>query len=402
MREVVSVAKNARKGERVGAGPLRPVIGAESEFTVLVNDKPQRPEVIFKTPQEIVREKMMHRAGRSYHMPSGGAIYFDTGVIEVATPIIEVEDDCCLRVIRSLWEQIRYLRTELDAWEKRDGRKVRLEGFSTHYSVSLPVERPLDERAAMRLALLLSYVVAVPGLLLSANRLSTGIGVRPRGNRVEITADFTPDPELMVAAATFFTAAVMEVTDWSAHDLSVLRERKIPVIRGFKPRRHTSRKGWLARYDCYPRNPFAADIVAEDWETLDGRRMSLRSIGLDIASRFTARMRQLADREVCEHVQAVLNGRARSLMDFDGRPPQYSDVGRAIMMDRRRMRSLPRSAYEQVIARILERRPLQVFGRCWEPERMKGWFEVVFRDADGRRKTFNLDDLAAAFARKRP
>ncbi len=31
-------------------------------------------------------------------------------------------------------------------------------------------------------------------MLVGANRRSTGIGVRPRGNRIEITADFTPDP----------------------------------------------------------------------------------------------------------------------------------------------------------------------------------------------------------------
>ena len=61
------------------------------------------------------------RTGRSYHLPSGGALYFDTGVVEVATPIIELEPACCLRVVRSLWEQIAFVREELDHWELRTG-----------------------------------------------------------------------------------------------------------------------------------------------------------------------------------------------------------------------------------------------------------------------------------------
>ena len=83
-----------------------------------VRQEKRKPEHIFKNPQRIVRERMIPRTGRSFHMPSGGAIYFDTGVIEVATPIIEIERGCCVRAGRSLWEQIEFLRGELDAWEK--------------------------------------------------------------------------------------------------------------------------------------------------------------------------------------------------------------------------------------------------------------------------------------------
>ncbi len=389
----------AKKTTRPLSQPGKAVMGAESEFTVFVDDRKVRPEDVFRSPQAIVRTPMLHRPGRSYHLPSGGAIYFDTGVIEVATPIIEIEDHCCRRVIRSLWEQIAFLRAELDAWEKKKGCRVRLEGFSAHYSVSLPVAEPLDEEAASRLALLLTYLLAVPGLLLAANRLSTGIGVRPRGNRVEVTADFTPDPELMLAAATLFTGVVLGATAWPDHDLRTLRRRRIPVIEGFCPRKHTSRQGWLARHDCFPRNPFTADVTASDWPLTDGRTMSLRAIGQDIARRFRREMNAVADRPVLTHLRSVLDGRARSLLDFEGRPPLYSDVGRVIHWERRRMRSLPRSAYEQVIQRILAGRPLRSGKKVWVPDRMKGWFEVVYRErTSGVRRTFNLDDLAAHFA----
>src|ERR1700710_2198497 len=117
------------------AGPVA-VVGMEAEFTLYVQEEKRLPEHVFSNPQAIVRERMLPRTGKSYHLPSGGALYFDTGVIEVATPIIELEPGCCVRAVRSLWEQIAFLRAELDAWEKRTGAVVRLEGFSAHYNIS--------------------------------------------------------------------------------------------------------------------------------------------------------------------------------------------------------------------------------------------------------------------------
>src|SRR3954463_13889865 len=164
------------------AGPLA-VVGMESEFTLYVQEEKRLPKNVFLNPQAIVREKMIPRTGKSYHLPSGGALYFDTGVIEVATPIIEVEQGCAVRVVRSLWEQIGFLRAELDAWETRKAATARLEGFAPHYNISAPTLPPLDTAGMRRLALLLTYLHPAPVMLLAANRLSTGIGVRPREGR---------------------------------------------------------------------------------------------------------------------------------------------------------------------------------------------------------------------------
>lgn len=375
--------------------PRQPVLGLESEFSLYVRDEKRKPEHVFQNPQQIVRAKMMRREGRSFHMPSGGAVYFDTGVIEVATPIIEIEPGCCIRGVRSLWEQIEFLRGELDAWETANESVVRLEGFSTHYNISLPMERPLDARAAHRFALLLTYIVAVPAMILTANRQSSGIGVRPRGNRVEITADFTTDPELMMAAAALIAGLTLAVAEWPSHSLDELRRRAIPVIAGFRPRKHTSRKGWLARFDCFPRNPFTADLNAADWVLTDGRTVSLRAMAAEIAAPFKENFRAVSDAACYEHFFAVLDGRARSLLDFAERPRRYEDVGRQIDWHRRSTRVLPRSSYEKVIHRVLEGRAMKIGRASYRPERMQGWYEIVFRNVrTGRRRVFNLDDLA--------
>ena len=385
-----------------GLGPRKAVIGYEAEFNLYIGNEKKRPEEVFKNPQEIIRTPMIPRAGRSFHMPSGGAIYFDTGVIEVATPIIELEEGCCVRAGRSLWEQIMFLRAELDAWEKRSGKPARLEGFSEHFNVSVPLDRGLTAAGLRQAALLLTYILPAPMMLLAANRSSTGVGVRPRGNRVEVTVDFTPDPDLMMASAALATSIVLAVLGWEKHGLGELQKRKVPVIAGFRPRRHTSRKGWLARADCFPRNPFASDPGAGDWLLTDGRMVSLRQMAHEIAKPFQKQIRAVTDEAGFEHVFAVFDGRARSLMDFPERPPRYDDVGRTKDWNRRTIRKLPRSAYERVIHEVLEHRKIRMDGLTYVPERMLGWYEIAFREIrTGRRRVFNLDELAGRMASPR-
>ena len=125
----------------LAAVPPRAVIGLEAEFNLFVNGRRRRPEKVFGDPSRLVRRRMIPRTGKSFQLPAGGAIYFDTGVIEVATPIVELEPGCCYRATRLLWEQIRYLRMELDHWGRRNRCQCRLQGFSAHYNFSFPNAR---------------------------------------------------------------------------------------------------------------------------------------------------------------------------------------------------------------------------------------------------------------------
>src|SRR5690349_15735447 len=229
-----------------------PAIGLEAEFATIVDGVLARPEAVFQTPRNIVRGPLVHRTGRSYHLPTGGAVYFDTGVIELATPMVEIDRGCGARGTRALWESLGFLRNELDGWEGRHERDVRLVGFSTHYNVSFELPPELSNgRTVERLAFLLTHVLAAPVMLLAANRRSTGIGVRPRGNRVEVTADFTPDAGLMAATATLIVGIAREVMRWPNYDVDELLRRGIPVVQGFQPVVHSSRQGWVARYSCF-------------------------------------------------------------------------------------------------------------------------------------------------------
>src|SRR4051812_28227376 len=169
-------------------------MGLEAECSLVLDDEPTRPEDLFGSPRDFIRGELMHRQGTSYHLPTGGAVYFDTGVIEVATPVIELEPGCAARAGRSLWEALHFIRSELDAWDASNGHETRLVGFSAHYNVSfaLPAGEPRNGRSIGQLAWLLAHILPAPVMLLATNRRSTGVGVRPRGGRIGITADFTP------------------------------------------------------------------------------------------------------------------------------------------------------------------------------------------------------------------
>lgn len=385
------------------ASPPRAVIGLEAEFNLFVDGKRRRPEKVFGDPSHLVRRRMIPRTGKSFQLPAGGAIYFDTGVIEVATPIVELERGCCYRATRLLWEQIRYLRAELDHWGKLHGRKCRLQGFSTHYNFSFPDARKSKSRNATKLAFLLAHILPIPVLLLAANRQSSAVGVRPRKTRLEVTADFTPDPALMLATCAFVIGVVKTVLNWEDFGLRHLSRCGVPRPTPFRLRKHSSRRGWRMMGDSLGKNPFTADINASMWKLRDGRVLGLRAIAGESLRPFRRQIQRISDLSTLQHIAAVFNGDARSLLDFPTRPEAYDDVGHAIDWGRRRMRRWSRSRYEKVIHRVIAREPMRIGQKRYRVERMSGWYQVDFREVGTkRRQTFNLDELVRLSAKKKP
>jgi hypothetical protein len=371
-------------------------MGMEAECSLVLDDEPTRPEDLFGSPRDFIRGELMHRQGTSYHLPTGGAVYFDTGVIEVATPVIEIEPGCAARTGRSLWEALQFIRGELDAWDARNGHRTRLVGFSTHYNVSfeLPRGEPANGRTIEQLARLLTYILPAPVMLLATNRRSTGVGVRPRKDRIEITSDFTPSPALMIATATLIAGVVREVMTWPTYEPGELAKHDIAVIRGFAPIPHTSRKGWLARFNCYPHNPFICDIDADKWPTEGHGELSLRDIAGRTVHHFLRSIRRISDPFTFRLIGAVMSGRSPSLLDLEDRPPEYEDVGKLCTWDEQvPLAQLARSRYERVVIRAVSGQQLRRNGQRLRPVGMSGWSAVVFERDDQRREIIAIDDL---------
>jgi len=384
-----------RKGEAKPHSLRVAAVGLEAEFSLFIDEQAERPEEIFGSPRAFIRGPLHHRRGTSFQLPTGAAVYFDTGVIELATPPIELDRGCMARAGRLLWEAITFLRGELDAWENRTGHMVRLAGFSTHYNVS--IEEPARQPARLNaLAKLLTYVLPAPAMLLAANRDSNGIGVRPRGDRIEVTADFTPNPALMIAAGSLITGIVGDIASWPSPRMALLNRKKIPTFRGFSPMPHTSRKGWLARFDRFPSNPMAGNPNAEVWR-LTGRpgKVSLRAIATEIFEHFRRPIARIADPWSLRVMHGVFAGREASLLDLPERPCEYDDIGRlCTWRPVHSKHALDRSRFEQVVQHALAGDTLRMDGVDYTPTGMQGWSRIAFRrDSDGKRIMFALDDL---------
>src|SRR5947208_6435604 len=306
-----------------------PVMGMESEFNVWVDEVVINPEAYWQHLKAFIDTPLLEREKTSSQIPTGGAVYFDRGVIEVVTPVIELAPHSTARMVRNLWEQIGFVRDQLTRWGKREGHTVRLKAYSSHYNVSyeIPKRRQNRLRNIQKLALLLAYILPVPVMVVGGNRRSTGVGVRPRGNLIEMTVDFTPDPGLMIATATLVVGIVREVMSWPSYDLFLLRRLPIPIVAGVVPGKHTTRKGWLTKDFHYPQSPYTADIDAPIWTTQYGEKKSLRCMARDVAWFFRHSIRKFADPFSMRLLFAVLSGRAPSMLELVDRPTAYEDVG---------------------------------------------------------------------------
>ena len=431
-----------------------PVIGLEAEFKVFLDDVEVAPEAIWRTPSAFIERPLLKRTNKSLQLPTGGALYFDGGVLEVVTPVIEIAPQCTARVVRSLWEQIGFVRDQLDAWEAREGRRVRLQAFSCHVNISfeLPRESRSRDRTIQKLAVLLAHLLPVPIIVTAANRLSTGIGVRPRRERIELTLDFPPDPGLMAATTALIVGVVRDVIAWPSYRLDEVDARGIPRLAELAPGRHATRKGWLARAEHFPRNPFETDLDAPLWKTAGGGMSSLRRIALELATHFRDSIGRYADPFSYRLLFSLLRGETPAMLDLEERPAAYDDVGRttrwgsvlpelenyaALMSDaggpsptprrrradidvalaapwsgepanrrsaerptkeRRAARALPsprltRSSYERVFLNLGHCRQLRIDGEVLTPVKVKGWYHSVFRTPDGEERLLSIDQL---------
>ena len=278
------------------------------------------------------------------------------------------------------------------------GREVRLVGFSAHYNVSfdVPREEAKHGRSVEQLAYLLTHLLAAPVMLLAANRRSTGVGVRPRGNRIEITADFTPDAALMAATATFIVGVVREVMTWPSYDLAQLDARDDSGGAELRAGAAQLAQGMGGEVQLLPGEPLHG---RRGRRALDDARRRAACRCASMAGRttrvFWPAIRALGDPLSLRLIAAVMRGRAPSLLELDDRPLAYDDVGRLCTWDDLfPITLLPRSRYERVLSNAIAGRRVRMGGAWHRPVGMKGWTHVVFRrERDGTRHVRSLDDM---------
>jgi hypothetical protein len=201
----------------------------------------------------------------------------------------------------------------------------------------------------------------------------------------------------MAATATLIVGIVRAVMQWPSYSLSELARHDIPIVRGFAPRAHSSRKGWVARVSCFPENPFTADVNVAKWTTTSGARLSLREMAGRTTRHFWDSIRRLGDPVSLQLIAAVMRGRAPSLLELPDRPAAYEDVGRLCRWDDLfPLTLLPRSRFERVLSHAVSGRRVHMDGSWHRPVAVRGWTHIVFRrETDGVRRVMSLDEMLA-------
>src|SRR5690606_5345447 len=157
---------------------------------------------------------------------------------------------------------------------------------------------------------------------------------RPRGDRIEVTADFTPSAALTIAVGTLVTGITRAVMRWPDFGLGAREEHGLPVLEGFRPMPHTSRKGWPARTRRFPAHPVPTPPDESVWRVgpsyferqgEESRPLALREIARAIGRHFSDPIEAVSDPFTFRLIRRVLHGEAPALLDLEGRPPEYED-----------------------------------------------------------------------------
>ena len=184
---------------------------------------------------------------------------------------------------------------------------------------------------------------------------------------------------------------------WPSYEVSELASHRIPVVRGFVPKKHSSRKGWVARVRLLPGKSLHDDVNAAKWTTTSGDRLSLREMAGRTTRQFWGSISALGDPLSLRLIAAIMRGRAPSLLELPDRPAAYEDVGRLCRWDDLfPLTLLPRSRYERVLGHAVSGRRVHMDGSWHRPIGVRGWTHIVFRrESDGARRVMSLDKMLA-------
>ena len=173
---------------RAARGPALAAIGLEAEFSVVVDGQTAKPEHVFGSPTT-------HRArpDDASHRPILPSANGRRDLLRHRRDRDRHAVDRDRARLRRSRRSLTLGKHSLSAPRaRRVGSASRVGPCNWSGSARTTTSRSRSrahergaERSVGKLAKLLTHIVPIPMMLLAANRRSTGIGVRPRGDRVE-------------------------------------------------------------------------------------------------------------------------------------------------------------------------------------------------------------------------
>ena len=191
-----ATAGGLRSSLRADDARLR--LGLEHEFQVLPGDEPLDFRTIIHNLR-LGQRNLDPADPNAYRLPSGAAVTCDGAEAEIALPPTAIRPGFAFEVAQRA-------QVERAALLRRLPEGMRLQGCSTHLSVSMP------DALTQAVCRLYATTFAPALMLLMDRRGSPGLLIRPRPGRVELGAEFV-DGEHLVGAAVFAVGSVLACRD---------------------------------------------------------------------------------------------------------------------------------------------------------------------------------------------
>jgi len=156
--------------------------------------------------------------------------------------------------------------------------------------------------------------------------------VNVKGNRIEVTADFTPDPGLMAATTALIVGIVREVIAWPSYRTEELQARGIPNVTGVAPGKHATRNGWVTRNFHYPRDPFATPFARLQGSTASQAGFTetgANSLDLAVAGQTTNSLRSVLGAQLGAGIDAGWRDKLNLVFRL-GWSHEYADLSRPV------------------------------------------------------------------------
>ncbi|MFA5084007.1 MAG: hypothetical protein WC475_01300 [Candidatus Paceibacterota bacterium] len=178
-------------------------IGIENEFQLMRGNRYLDFENYFKRLEKKYGKKHFNIYETAIRTVSGTSIYNDGNEPELCIPPVKIEKGAATNASDLLYLARKELVDFVNP--SKDGNGLSLIGFTSHFSITNPLK--LDESKADHqcddCARIMDYA-AVPYSLFCLNPTSTGIGLRPKFNRLELLGDFVPDIDQNRAFLNFY------------------------------------------------------------------------------------------------------------------------------------------------------------------------------------------------------
>ncbi|MFA5084003.1 MAG: hypothetical protein WC475_01280 [Candidatus Paceibacterota bacterium] len=223
-------------------------IGIENEFQLMKGNRYMNFGNYFRDFKKAYSKKYFGKSGTAMRTVSGTSIYNDIQEPEVCIPPVKIEKGAATNASDLLYLARKELIDFMKPLKKE--KNLDLIGYTSHFSITNSIGIIYGGNTMEHMT--------VPYSLLCLNPTSTGIGLRPKDERLELVGDFIPDIDQNRAFLNFYMGTMLLLGD---------NTNKLPfyAIRARNMSENLVRDGRYSKIDIRNKDGTKRTIYAQDY-----------------------------------------------------------------------------------------------------------------------------------------